>query len=51
MVLREDGMLPTKWPLAKVIKVHAGNDGLDVVYVKKWNLYLTCDQDCRLCTF
>ena len=35
MVLR---MLPIKWPLAKVIKVHAGN----VVYVK--NPTGTCTQ-------
>lgn len=28
VVLKEDSILPTKWPLAKVIQVHPGQDGL-----------------------
>ena len=28
VVLREDGIVPTKWPLAKVIQVHPGEDGV-----------------------
>ena len=28
VVLREDGIVPTKWPLAKVVQVHPGEDGL-----------------------
>ena len=35
VALREDGMVPTKWSLARVIKVHAGRDGVvRVVAVK-----------------
>ena len=28
VILQEDNMVPTKWPLAKVIQVHTGKDGL-----------------------
>ena len=28
VVLQEDNLVTTKWPLAKVIQVHPGNDGL-----------------------
>ena len=28
VILREDGLVPTRWPLARVIKTHAGRDGL-----------------------
>ena len=28
VVLREDGMVPTQWPLARVVKVHTGCDGV-----------------------
>ncbi len=28
IILREDGLIPTKWPLAKVTKVYPGNDDL-----------------------
>ena len=28
VILHEDNLVPTKWPLAKVIKVHTGKDGL-----------------------
>ena len=35
VVLHEDNVVPTKWPLAKVIRVHAGKDGhVRVVTVK-----------------
>ena len=35
VVLQEDGLVPTKWPLARVVKVHTGKDGLvRVVTVK-----------------
>ena len=35
VVLREDNVIPTKWPLARVVAVHAGHDGLvRVVTVK-----------------
>ena len=27
-VLREDGLVPTKWQLARVVNVHAGSDGM-----------------------
>ena len=27
VILQEDNLIPTKWPLAKVIHVHPGNDG------------------------
>ena len=27
-MLQEDNLVPTKWPLAKVIATHPGNDGL-----------------------
>ena len=27
VVLREDRMVPTRWPLARVVKVHTGHDG------------------------
>ena len=27
VVLREDNTFPTKWPLARVVQVHCGNDG------------------------
>ena len=28
VVLREDRMVPTQWPLARVVKVHTGHDGV-----------------------
>ena len=28
VILQEDNMVPTKWPLAKVIQTHSGKDGL-----------------------
>lgn len=28
VILKEDGMIPTRWPLARVAEVHPGNDGL-----------------------
>ena len=28
VVLQEDNMVPTKWPLAKITQVHTGKDGL-----------------------
>ena len=28
VILQEDNMVPTKWPLAKVIQTHTGKDGL-----------------------
>ena len=28
MILREDSAISTKWPLARVIKVHPGKDNL-----------------------
>ena len=35
VILIEDGMLPTQWPLARVIKTHPGQDGtVHVVDVK-----------------
>ena len=35
MVLQEDNLAPAKWPLARIVKVHAGNDGLvQVVTIK-----------------
>ena len=37
VVLREDGMTPTKWPLAQVIKVHPGKDGIVCVVEVKTN--------------
>ena len=27
VILQEDNLIPTKWPLAKVVHVHPGNDG------------------------
>ena len=27
VILREDGMGPAQWPLAKIVKVHTGRDG------------------------
>ena len=35
VILQEDNMVPTKWPLAKVIQTHTGKDGLvGVVTIK-----------------
>ena len=35
VVLREDNVVPAKWPLARIVKVHPGQDGLvRVVSVK-----------------
>ena len=35
IVLQENGMVPTRWPIARVIKAHAGRDKLvQVVTVK-----------------
>jgi hypothetical protein len=35
VVLREDNMVPTKWPLARIVEVHPGRDGIvRVVTVK-----------------
>ena len=28
VILREDNLVPTKWPLARVSEVHCGRDGL-----------------------
>ena len=28
VVLREDNMVATKWPIAKIVEVHAGQDGI-----------------------
>ena len=28
VVLREDGMVPCKWPIARIMKVHPGKDGV-----------------------
>ena len=28
VVVREDGMVPTLWPLARVVRVYPGKDGL-----------------------
>ena len=28
VILKEDSLVPTKWPLAKIIEVHPGKDGL-----------------------
>ena len=28
VVLQDDGMVPTKWPLARVAEVHSGKDGV-----------------------
>ena len=34
-MLREDGMTPTKWPIARVVGTHEGGDGIvRVVKVK-----------------
>ena len=27
IILMEDGIVPTKWPLARVVKVYPGSDG------------------------
>ena len=35
VILQEDNMVPTKWPLAKVIQTHAGKDGLVRVVIIK----------------
>ena len=35
VILREDNLVPTKWPLAKVITAHPGNDGLTRVVTVK----------------
>ena len=38
VVLQEDNLVPTKWPLARVVKAHIGNDKLvRVVTVKTSN--------------
>ena len=34
VVMREDGLVPMRWPIARVIKTIAGNDG-SIVTVKK----------------
>ena len=28
VILQEDGLVPTKWQLARVVKVHPGSDGI-----------------------
>jgi len=28
VILREDGMVPTKWPIARITEAHAGRDGI-----------------------
>ena len=28
VILQEDGLVPGKWPLARIIEVHTGQDGL-----------------------
>ena len=34
-MLQEDGLVPTKWPLARITQVHTGQDGhVRVVTVK-----------------
>ena len=35
VILQEDGLVPTKWPLAKVTEVHTGRDGLTRVVTVK----------------
>ena len=35
VILQEDNMVPTKWPLARVIQTHAGKDGLVRVVIIK----------------
>ena len=35
VILQEDNMVPTKWPLAKVIQTHTGKDGLVRVVIIK----------------
>ena len=56
VVLREDGMIPTQWPIARIIDTHQGEDGLfRVVTLKTKNgvytrpvakvaLLLSCDK-------
>ena len=35
MILQEDNLIPTKWPLGRILDNHPGNDGLvRVVTVK-----------------
>ena len=35
VILQEDGLVPTRWPLARIIKVHTGKDGLARVVTLK----------------
>ena len=35
VILREDNMMPTKWPLARVSRVHPGKDGIARVVTVK----------------
>ena len=37
VVIQEDNLVPTKWPLARVVKTHVGNDKLVRVTVKTSN--------------
>ena len=37
VILQEDNLIPSKWPLARVIKVHAGKDDLVRVATVKTN--------------
>ena len=36
-MLHEDNVTPTKWPLARIIEVHTGKDGLVRVVTVKTN--------------
>ena len=37
MILQQDNLIPLKWPLARVIKIHAGKDDLVRVVTVKTN--------------
>ena len=37
MILQQDNLIPSKWPLGRVIKIHAGKDNLVRVVTGKMN--------------
>ena len=37
VILQQDNLIPSKWPLARVIKIHAGKDDLVRVVTVKMN--------------
>ncbi len=51
VIVRKDSPVVTKWPLARIVKVHPGKDKLVRVADQGWSLYETDYETCINCYY